>query len=53
MDIGRAKNSSIEKTTCSECNGWGGTCRSGTVLLVDDTPRVLQERKHDGLSYVS
>ncbi|KAK2369687.1 hypothetical protein QL285_082803 [Trifolium repens] len=49
MDIGRAENSSMEKTTCSECNGFVGTCRGGIVLLLNDVQRMLQEWKHESL----
>ena len=49
MDIGRAENSSVEKTTCSECNGFGGTCRGGTVLLLNDVQRMFHEWNHESL----
>jgi hypothetical protein len=52
MDIGRAGNSSIEKTTCSECNGFGGTCRGGIVLLLNDVQRMFHEWNHESLSDV-
>lgn len=43
---------SIEKTTFSECNSFGGNCRGGTVLLLDVTPQMLHEWKHENLSDV-
>jgi hypothetical protein len=52
MDIGRAENSPIEKTTCSECNGFGGTCRGGRVLLLNDVQRRFHEWNHESLSDV-
>ena len=36
MDIGKVGNSSIEKTTCLEWNGFRGNCRGGIVLLLND-----------------
>ena len=52
MDIGRTENSSIEKTTCSECNGFGGTCRGGIVLLLNDVQRMFHEWNHESLNDV-
>jgi hypothetical protein len=52
MDIGRAGNSSLKKTTCSECNGFGGTCRGGIVLLLNDVQRRFHEGNHESLSDV-
>ena len=52
MDIGRAENSSVEKTTCSECNGFGGTCRGGIVLLLNDVQRMFHEWNHESLNDV-
>ncbi|KAK2401943.1 hypothetical protein P8452_08570 [Trifolium repens] len=52
MDIGRVENSSIEKTTCSECNGFGGTCRGGIVLLLNDVQRMFHEWNHESLNDV-
>jgi hypothetical protein len=52
MDIGKVENSSIEKTTCSEYNGFGGTCRGGIVLLLNDVQQRFHEGNHESLSDV-
>ena len=52
MDIGRAGNSSIEKTTCSECNSFGGNCRGGIMLLLNDVQQMFHEWNHESLSDV-
>jgi hypothetical protein len=48
----RWENILVEKTTCLKRNGFGGNCRGGIMLLLNDVQRMFHEWNHESLNDV-